>query len=39
MPQYLEKANENVLVMVQIETKEAVDNVHEIARVEGIGKC
>lgn len=36
--QYLEAANENVLVMVQIETKEAVEKVREIAEVDGIGK-
>ncbi|KAF9445148.1 Phosphoenolpyruvate/pyruvate domain-containing protein [Macrolepiota fuliginosa MF-IS2] len=36
MPQYLETANEDILVMVQIETKEAVEKVQEIARVEGI---
>jgi len=34
--EYLETANNNILVMVQIETKEAVDKVHEIASVEGI---
>lgn len=38
VPQYLESANENILVMVQIETKEAVENVREIAQVDGIGK-
>ncbi|EKM76855.1 hypothetical protein AGABI1DRAFT_44190 [Agaricus bisporus var. burnettii JB137-S8] len=36
VPQYLESANENILVMVQIETKEAVENVREIAQVDGI---
>ncbi|KAJ3576365.1 hypothetical protein NP233_g457 [Leucocoprinus birnbaumii] len=36
MTQYLQTANDNVLVMVQIETKEAVENVQEIAQVEGI---
>lgn len=35
---YLQTANDNVLVMVQIETKEAVDKVREIASVDGIGK-
>jgi 4-hydroxy-2-oxoheptanedioate aldolase len=38
MPQYLETANDNVLVMVQIETKEAIEKVQEIAQVDGIGK-
>lgn len=37
-PQYLESANENILVMIQIENKEAVENVEEIASVEGIGE-
>ena len=36
--QYLESANENILVMIQIENKEAVENVDEIASVEGIGE-
>ena len=36
--QYLESANENILVMIQIENKEAVENVEEIASVEGIGE-
>lgn len=34
--EYLESANRDILVMVQIENKEAVDNVHAIAAVEGI---
>jgi len=34
---YLAAANDNVVVMVQIETKEAIENVEEIASVEGIG--
>lgn len=38
MPQYLEMANDNILVMVQIETKEAVEKVQEIAQVDGVGK-
>ncbi|KAH0498376.1 hypothetical protein TgHK011_005630 [Trichoderma gracile] len=33
---YLEQANESVLTMVQIETKEALEAVDEIAAVEGI---
>jgi 4-hydroxy-2-oxoheptanedioate aldolase len=36
--QYLESANENILVMIQVENKEAVENVEEIASVEGIGE-
>ncbi|EAU82088.1 HpcH/HpaI aldolase/citrate lyase family protein [Coprinopsis cinerea okayama7 len=35
-PDYLASANHSSLVIVQIETKEAVDNVEEIANVEGI---
>ncbi len=35
---YLQTANDSILVMVQIETKEAVDAVSEIASVDGIGK-
>ncbi|KAF8960435.1 Pyruvate/Phosphoenolpyruvate kinase-like domain-containing protein [Flammula alnicola] len=34
--EYLESANDSILVMVQIENKEAVENVHEIASVEGV---
>jgi len=33
----LAAANDNVVVMVQIETKEATEKVQEIANVEGIG--
>lgn len=33
---YLEQANEEVAVLVQIETREAVDNVDEITAVEGV---
>ncbi|EXJ65465.1 2,4-dihydroxyhept-2-ene-1,7-dioic acid aldolase [Cladophialophora yegresii CBS 114405] len=33
---YLEHANDNLLTIVQIETQEALDNVDEIAQVEGI---
>lgn len=36
--QYLESANKNILVMIQIENREAVENVDEIASVEGIGE-
>ncbi|KAG6855487.1 hypothetical protein H0H87_002172 [Tephrocybe sp. NHM501043] len=36
--EYLATANENISVMVQIETQEAAKNVEEIAAVDGIGK-
>ncbi|KAJ8455040.1 hypothetical protein ONZ45_g19073 [Pleurotus djamor] len=36
VPEYLKTANESVLVMVQIETVDAVKNVKEIASVDGI---
>lgn len=36
--EYFSASNENVLVMIQIETKEAVDNLEEIAKVSGLGK-
>ncbi|KAF4122930.1 4-hydroxy-2-oxoheptanedioate aldolase [Geosmithia morbida] len=34
--EYLQKANENILVIVQIESRKAVENVEEIAAVDGI---
>ncbi|KAF9558588.1 Phosphoenolpyruvate/pyruvate domain-containing protein [Agrocybe pediades] len=34
--EYLKTANDNILVMVQIENKEAVENVQEIANVDGV---
>lgn len=34
---YLLSANDNVMICVQIETRTAVENVEEIASVEGIG--
>ena len=37
--EYLDTVNDSVLVMVQIETKEGVENVSEIAQVDGVGKC
>ena len=37
--EYLDTVNDSVLVMVQIETKEGVENVREIAQVDGVGKC
>lgn len=33
---YMEKANINTIILVQIETKEAVKNIHEIVNVHGI---
>ncbi|KAF8629366.1 hypothetical protein AX17_005662 [Amanita inopinata Kibby_2008] len=36
MTEYLRVANENILVMVQIETKEGVENAEKIAAVDGI---
>lgn len=33
---YMQNANDNLLTMVQIETKEALDAVEEIAKVDGI---
>jgi 4-hydroxy-2-oxoheptanedioate aldolase len=36
--EYLKSANENVVVMVQIETKEGVQNAGAIAAVDGIGE-
>jgi 2-keto-3-deoxy-L-rhamnonate aldolase RhmA len=35
-PDYLKTANEEVLVVAQIETKEAVENVEEVASVDGV---
>ena len=35
---YLESANRDILVIVQIENREAVENVHAIAAVDGIGQ-
>ncbi|KAI0297881.1 Pyruvate/Phosphoenolpyruvate kinase-like domain-containing protein [Multifurca ochricompacta] len=37
MNEYLRVANDGVIVIAQIETREGVDNVEEIARVDGIG--
>lgn len=36
--QYLDTANNNVLVIVQIETRKAVENVDDIAATDGVGK-
>lgn len=35
-PEYLETANEEILVICQIETVEAVDNIEDICSVEGV---
>lgn len=37
-PEYLKMANANILTMVQIETVEGLENVKEIAAVDGVGK-
>lgn len=36
--EYLSTANDNVMICVQIESRKAVENVEEIASVDGIGK-
>ncbi|MGR5175788.1 4-hydroxy-2-oxoheptanedioate aldolase [Vibrio mediterranei] len=36
IPQYLHRANDQVCLLVQVETKEAIDNIEAIAAVEGI---
>ena len=36
--EYLSSANEGTLVIAQIETKEGVENVEDIAGVDGLGK-
>ena len=36
---YLETANENVLVIIQIESRQGLENVEEIASTDGIGMC
>lgn len=35
---YLLSANDNVMICVQIESRKAVENVEDIAKVDGIGK-
>jgi len=35
---YLRHANDNILVIVQIESRKAVENCEEIAKTAGIGK-
>ena len=35
-PEYLETADDEIIVICQIETREAVDNIEEIASVEGV---
>lgn len=36
IPHYLHRANDQVCILVQVETKQAIDNIEEIAAVEGI---
>jgi len=38
-PDYKETANDEILVTVQVETKEAVENIEEILSVDGIDAC
>lgn len=38
-PEYMLSANQTLLTMVQIETKEGVENVEEIAATPGVGEC
>jgi 2-keto-3-deoxy-L-rhamnonate aldolase RhmA len=38
-PDYMKTADEEIILIVQIETREAVDNVDEILAVEGIDAC
>lgn len=35
--EYLEQANDNVVVLTQVETREAFENIDEICAVEGLG--
>ena len=36
---YLQRANESVTVLVQIETRDGYSNLEEILSVEGLGQC
>lgn len=36
--EYLQKANDSVLVLTQVETREGFDNIDDICAVEGLGK-
>lgn len=36
VPQYLQKANEEICLIVQVETLEAMDNLQEIVQVDGV---
>ena len=38
-PDYKKTANDEIMVTVQVETQEAVDNIEEILRVDGIDAC
>jgi 2-keto-3-deoxy-L-rhamnonate aldolase RhmA len=38
-PDYMQTANKEIMIIVQIETREAVRNVYEILAVEGIDAC
>lgn len=37
MPEYLQQANDNILILTQIETLEAYNNLEELCSVEGLG--
>lgn len=37
-PEYMQSANQTILTVVQIETRQGVENVEEIAAVDGIGE-
>ncbi len=37
-PDYLKYSNDNIMIIVQIESRKAVENVEEIAAVDGIGE-
>lgn len=36
IPQYLQRANDHLCILVQVETKQAIENIEEIVKVEGI---
>jgi 4-hydroxy-2-oxoheptanedioate aldolase len=37
-PEYIRCANDNLLTIVQIETRQAVENIEDIVQVPGIGE-
>lgn len=36
--EYLQQANDSVVVLTQVETREAYENIEELCKVEGLGK-